>query len=202
MYSKRKNDGLLDHQNIISLNEIFHCHAPCLSLLRMMEGLAGVFPRRVRPHHHLHAVPIVAPPKEEKSASKAPKKKAELVKEDTVETVELKPDTVDKEQEKVKPEIVKEVESSSSISASAEPSAPPAEEGSPDQAQNLPVENVPVVQGRIIIQADSDTCSDSGNDSEQEIEGGLAERAEAIPEPGPPSFAANLSMDHDNEKSR
>lgn len=149
-----------------------------------------------------HAVPIVAPPKAEKSASKAPQKKAELVKEDKVEKVEMQPDTVKKEQEKVKPELEKEVESLSSISASAEPSAPPAEEGSPEQAQNLPVENVPVVQGRIIIQADSDTCSDSGNDSEPEIEGGLAERAEAIPEPDPPSFAANLSMDHDNEKSR
>jgi hypothetical protein len=143
-----------------------------------------------------HAVPIVAPPKEEKSVSKATKKKAELVKEDKVETVELKPDAVDKEQEKVKPEIVKEIESSSSISASAEPSAPPAEEGSPDQAQNLPVANVPVVQGRIIIQADSDTCSDSGNDSEPEVEGGLVERAEEIPQPDPPSFAANLSMEH------
>ena len=149
-----------------------------------------------------HAVPIVAPPKEEKSASKAPQKKAELVKEEKVEKLEIKPDTVEKEQEKAKPELEKEVESSSSISASAEPSAPPAEEGSSEQAQNLPVANVPVVQGRIIIQADSDTCSDSGNDSEPEVEGGVAERAEAIPEPAPPSFAANLSMDHDNEKSR
>merc|ERR1719266_6766 len=149
-----------------------------------------------------HAVPIVAPPKEEKSASKAPQKKAELMKEEKVEKLEIKPDTLEKEQEKAKPEPEKEVESSSSISASAEPSAPPAEEGSSEQAQNLPVANVPVVQGRIIIQADSDTCSDSGNDSEPEVEGAVAERAEAIPEPGPPSFAANLSMDHDNEKSR
>lgn len=149
-----------------------------------------------------HAVAIVAPPKEAKSASKAPQKKAEIVNEDKVEKVEMKPDIVEKEQEKVKQELEKELESSSSISASAEPSAPPAEDGSPEQAQNLPVENVPVVQGRIIIQADSDTCSDSGNDSESEVDGGLAERAEAIPEPGPPSFAANLSMEHDNEKSR
>jgi hypothetical protein len=148
-----------------------------------------------------HAVAIVAPPKEEKSEPKSPQKKAELVKDDMIETVEKKPDTVEKEEETVKPAHEKEIESSSSISASAEPSAPPAEEGSPGEAQNIPVANVPVVQGRIIIEADSDTCSDSGNDSEPEVDGGL-DRAEAVPQPGPPSFAANLSMDHDDEKSR
>jgi len=155
-----------------------------------------------------HAVAIVAPPKEEKSASKASQKKGEfslesipreLVKNDKVER---KPETPELAKETVKPEPEKE-ESCSSISASVEPSAPPAEEGSLTDAQNLPVVNVPVVQGRIIIQANADSGSDSGNDSEAEAEAAAADIAEARAQPAvPPSFAANLSMDDGSERSR
>ena len=154
-----------------------------------------------------HAVPIVAPPKEEKSASKASQKFSlqsiplEIVKAEKVEKLEKKPETPDAVKETVKPEPEKE-ESSSSISASVEPSAPLAEEGSPADALNLPVVNVPVIQGRIIIQANADSGSDSGNDSDAEVEA-AAEVAEARPQPaGPPSFAANLSMDNGSERSR
>ena len=55
-----------------------------------------------------HAVPIVAPPKEERSAAKAPQKKAELVKNDKVENAEKKIDTPEKEEETVKPEPEKD----------------------------------------------------------------------------------------------
>ena len=87
--------------------------------------------------------------------------------------------------------------SSISASVSVEPSAPTSED---DPAAPVPVNNVPVVQGRIIIQNDS--SSDSGNDSEPEVEANVAERPEVRPPVGPPSFAANLSMDNDQERSR
>ena len=142
-----------------------------------------------------HAVPIVAPPKEEKS--KGAQKKAEEAKDVKVEPVEKKVEIPVKEEVKETPEP----SSSISGSVSVEPSAPPAEEGASGLAQSPQVVNVPVVQGRIIIAADSDTCSDSGNDSEPDQEA-AAERAEARPQPGPPSFAAGISMDNDNERSR
>jgi len=139
-----------------------------------------------------HAVPIVAPPKEERS--KAPQKKAEEAK---IEPVEKKVEMPEKEEVKEVPEP----SSSISGSVSVEPSVQPAEEGASGQAQNPQVVNVPVVQGRIIIAADSDTCSDSGNDSEPDQEA-AADRAEARPQPGPSSFADSISMDNGNERSR
>jgi hypothetical protein len=158
-----------------------------------------------------HAVPIVAPPKEDKHAAKASHKKEEMPKDeslskhDKVEKMEKKSEpTAEKEKKQVEAELEKNTSPTASVSAavSLEPSAPPAEEDVSVQPQDLPVANVPVVQARIIIPADdSDSCSDSGNDSDTEPEVVL-DRAEARPQPGPPSFAANLSMDHENEKSR
>merc|ERR1712223_1677700 len=142
-----------------------------------------------------HAVPIVAPPKEERS--KATQKKAEEAKESKIEPVEKKVEMPEKEEIKEVPEP----SSSISGSVSVESSVQPAEEGASGQAQNPQVVNVPVVQGRIIIAADSDTCSDSGNDSEPDQEA-AADRAEARPQPGPSSFADSISMDNDNERSR
>jgi hypothetical protein len=142
-----------------------------------------------------HAVPIVAPPKEEKS--KGAQKKAEEAKDVKVEPVEKKVELPEKEEVKEAPEP----SSSISGSVSVEPSAPPAEDGESGQAQSPQVVNVPVVQGRIIIAADSDTCSDSGNDSEPDQEA-AAVRAEAAPQAGPPSFAARMEMDNGNERSR
>merc|ERR1711899_490466 len=139
-----------------------------------------------------HAVPIVAPPKEERS--KAPQKKAEEAK---IAPVEKKVEIPEKEEVNEVPEP----SSSISGSVSVEPSVQPAEEGASGQAQNPQVVNVPVVQGRIIIAADSDTCSDSGNDSEPDQEA-AADRAEARPQPGPSSFADSISMDNGNERSR
>merc|ERR1719384_1783600 len=139
-----------------------------------------------------HAVPIVAPPKEERS--KAPQKKAEEAK---VAPVEKKVEITEKEEVKEVPEP----SSSISGSVSVEPSVQPAEEGASGQAQNPQVVNVPVVQGRIIIAADSDTCSDSGNDSEPDQEA-AADRVEARPQPCPSSFADSISMDNGNERSR
>merc|ERR1712043_143231 len=100
-----------------------------------------------------------------------------------------------------KEEVKEAPEPSSSISGSVsvEPSAPTAEDGESGQAQA--VVNVPVVQGRIIIAADSDTCSDSGNDSEPDQEAAAA-RAEAAPQAGPPSFAARMEMENGDERSR
>merc|ERR1711899_26407 len=139
-----------------------------------------------------HAVPIVAPPKEERS--KAPQKKTEEAK---IEPVEKKVEMPEKEEVKEVPEP----SSSISGSVSVEPSVQPAEESASGQAQNPQVVNVPVVQGRIIIAADSDTCSDSGNDSEPDQEA-AADRAEARPQPGPSSFADSISMDNGDERSR
>merc|ERR1711899_450312 len=139
-----------------------------------------------------HAVPIVAPPKEERS--KAPQKKAEEAK---IAPVEKKVEIPEKEEVNEVPEP----SSSISGSVSVEPSVQPAEESASGQAQNPQVVNVPVVQGRIIIAADSDTCSDSGNDSEPDQEA-AADRAEARPQPGPSSFADSISMDNGDERSR
>ena len=140
-----------------------------------------------------HAVPIVAPPKEEKSAaSKAAQKKADIA-----SKTEKKAESVEKVPEIVIVEPEAGPSSSISASVSVEPSAPTSED---DPAAPVPVNNVPVVQGRIIIQNDS--SSDSGNDSEPEVEANVAERPEVRPPVGPPSFAANLSMDNDQERSR
>merc|ERR1712223_771511 len=87
-----------------------------------------------------HAVPIVAPPKEERS--KASQKKAEEVKEAKIEPVEKKVEMPEKEEVKEVPEP----SSSISGSVSVEPSVQPAEEGASGQAQNPQVVNVPVVQ--------------------------------------------------------
>ena len=140
-----------------------------------------------------HAVAIVAPPKEDKS--KAPQKKVEEAKDVKVEPLEKKVEIPEKEEVKEAPEP----SSSISGSVSVEPSAPTAEDGESGQAQA--VVNVPVVQGRIIIAADSDTCSDSGNDSEPDQEAAAA-RAEAAPQAGPPSFAARMEMENGDERSR
>lgn len=156
-----------------------------------------------------HAVPIVAPPKEDKLAAKTLHKKEEITKEESlskyekVEKMEKKPENKEKENKQVESEPEKDAGPIASVSdaASLEPSAPPAEESSSVQPQDIPAANVPVVQARIIIAADSDSCSDSGNDSDTEPEVVL-DRAEARPQPGPSSFAANLSMDNENEKSR
>lgn len=149
-----------------------------------------------------HAVPIVAPPKEEKPAAKAPAKKNEnseaaaLPKqEDKVEkteTVELVGDaskkTEETKEEKAEPKPdVNAVVAEPSVEV-LEPSAPPAED------DDLPAP-APAVQA-----GDADSCSDSGNDSDIEQEAALENRVEA--RGGPPSFAANLSMDNESERSR